>query len=88
MGLVLAGLDRLDQLGQAGEKPGQQGEQQRNQEIRYRISGLALAQILEDRLEGWGTGHVVNIEGTTGPGQAENVRVAIVRPRCADQVRA
>ena len=51
-GLVVAGPDLLHQLGEAGEKPRQQGEQQRNQQIRDRISGLPLAQIPEDRLEG------------------------------------
>ena len=51
-GLVFAGPDPLHQLREAGEKPRQQGEQQRDQQIRYRISGLPLAQILEDRLKG------------------------------------
>jgi hypothetical protein len=52
MGLVFAGPDLLDQRRELGEKPRQQGEQQRDQEIRCRISGFPLAQILEDRLEG------------------------------------
>jgi hypothetical protein len=37
-GLVLAGPDLLHQVREAGEKPRQQSEQQRNKEIRYRIS--------------------------------------------------
>jgi hypothetical protein len=38
MGLVLAGPDLLHQVGEAGEQAGQQRQDQRNQEIRYRIS--------------------------------------------------
>jgi hypothetical protein len=50
--LVLAGPDLLDQLGEAGEHPCQQRQQQRDQDIRDRISGSLPPQILEDRLEG------------------------------------
>jgi hypothetical protein len=67
--LVLAGPDLLHQLGEAGEQARQQGEKQRRQEIRYRIPGLLLAQILEDRLEGWGLKHDVNIIGMLRQGK-------------------
>jgi hypothetical protein len=63
-GLVFPGLDPLHQLGELRKKTRQQGEQQRDPKIRQWISGLALAQIREDRLEGWGTGHTLNIAGT------------------------
>jgi hypothetical protein len=46
--LIVAGLDPLDQVREAGEKPGQQGDEQRDQEIRERISGFLLPQVLEE----------------------------------------
>jgi hypothetical protein len=44
----LAGPDLLDQFREAGEQPRQQGEEQRDQEIRCRISGFLRPQILEE----------------------------------------
>jgi hypothetical protein len=51
-GLVFAGSDPPDQFFELGEECRQQGENQRDQDIRERISGSLLAKALEDRLGG------------------------------------